>query len=271
MIYDPLKEIQNAWMHTLLDFRAWYIPDTAQTQEWKMRDVAQAMRTCQARMMDDSEAMLVAYRKNNNDPQVKVGASAALPILLTATAAVDAPPEVSKLLGTPYFVDVIIKGKFAKLRVIPKAIRAQVAFFAVSPHDARGISDQLCAYFADDKKRRFNVNFKLADDLRDDFRFTIFENELYPTSVPTEALNLSIFTVDVTLVGYVPQVVAVDGVEHTVDNGYDDTGKPITQAPVEDLVIIQADSFEDDRHSRVKTDRITGESTIEHNLKEPKP
>ena len=55
---DSLKCIQDAWYKLLVDFRAWYMPETIQTDEWKKRDIRIAIKSCPSRMMDDSEAML---------------------------------------------------------------------------------------------------------------------------------------------------------------------------------------------------------------------
>lgn len=262
--YDPLKAIQNAWVHFLLDFRAWFFPETEQTAEWKMRPLAQAIRSCPARMMDDSEAMIAEWRKNPND--TKTGATASMPVMLTATAMVDMPPEASQLVGTPYAVEAMIQGQIAQVRVVPKAIRAQIAFYATNPHDARAVCDQICTYATDDTRRKLDVEFSLGGDVKDKYKFIIFENTLYPSPAVGEALNLSIFTVDVTLVGYVPQVIGLGAQgENYIDHGYDQYGTP--QRGEHDFkVIVQSDMYEQDNdnaHTRIKTDPNTGETTVE--------
>lgn len=61
---DSLKSIQNAWYKQLVNFRAWYQPETQLTADWKLRAIGNAIKACPSRMMDDSEAMLSEYRKS---------------------------------------------------------------------------------------------------------------------------------------------------------------------------------------------------------------
>ncbi|MBF7682994.1 hypothetical protein I2F27_06595 [Acinetobacter sp. B5B] len=262
--YNPIKAIQDAWVRILLDFRAWYFPETKQTQEWKFRAVNQAIRSCQARLIDDAEAMLVAFRKNINTPEQKQGETAAMPVLLTSIAAVDMPPDIGQLLGVPYSVDVMIDDQFAKMRVNPTTVRAQIAFFATNPHDARSIASQFCTYLNDDAKRKIEVSFQVGKQTAKPFKFIVFDNNLMPSVVPSDAVNLSVFTVDVHLSGFVPQVfgLGLNG-EHCVNHGFDAQGIPMCAVDDDsDKVVIQADQF-DVRHSQVKADRDTGNITVE--------
>jgi len=61
---DSLKCIQNAWYKVLVDFRTWYMPETVQTMEWKAWQISTAIKSCPSRLMDDSESMLMEYRKS---------------------------------------------------------------------------------------------------------------------------------------------------------------------------------------------------------------
>lgn len=85
---DSLKCIQNAWYKQLVNFRAWYMPETQLTADWKLRAIGNAIKACPSRMMDDSEAMLSEYRKSQkHEEESKV----ILPVMLTATALTDQP------------------------------------------------------------------------------------------------------------------------------------------------------------------------------------
>lgn len=261
-IPDPLKAIQNAWYKMLVDFRAWYMPETQQTAEWKQRLIGRAIKSCQGRMMDDSETMLAEYRKAQN-AQVAGGATAFMPIMLTATAVIDQPPDVSQLKTVSYFVDVAIAGKPVKMRLVANTVRAQIAFFATNPHDARSVCAQICAYVDDDVKRRIQVQFDVGGGVKLPSTFTILENQLFPTPVPSEAINLSVFTVDVQLVGHVPQVLGLGGqFDNTVGNGFNPDGSAIDKPPIDDRVVVQADAF-DVGHTRVLADPETGDVTVE--------
>ncbi len=259
---DSLKCIQDAWYKLLVDFRAWYMPETILTKEWKKREIGIAIKSCQSRLIDDSEAMLAEYRKNQNT-DVVAGATAFMPIMLTATATIDQPPDTMQLLPMPYLVPVVIGDKQVRIRLIAKTVRAQIAFFATNSHDAKSVCDQFCAYVQNEDKRRFAVPFDMGNGHIQNSTFTIFENQLFPSPVPGEAINLSIFTVDAQLVGYAPQILGLGGPnDNDTGNGYDPDGKPI-EKPDHGLVVVQADQFAEDGHTRVLADNDTGEITVE--------
>ncbi|MFC6628603.1 hypothetical protein [Acinetobacter beijerinckii] len=259
---DSLKCIQDAWYKLLVDFRSWYMPETIQTDEWKKRDIRTAIKSCPSRMMDDSEAMLAEYRKSQN-AEVDGGATAFIPIMLTATAMLDQPPDTMQLLPMPYFVPVVIGDKQVQIRLIAKTVRAQLAFYATNSHDARSVCDQFCTFVQNEDKRRFQVPFDMGMNHIQKSTFTIVENQLFPSPVPSEAINLSIFTIDVQLVGYAPQIIGLGGPnDNTTGNGYNPDGS-VVDKPIQDLVVIQADQFTVDGHTRVLADRETGEITVE--------
>ncbi|MFY0034619.1 hypothetical protein ABTP97_23010, partial [Acinetobacter baumannii] len=105
---DSLKCIQNAWYKQLVNFRAWYMPETQLTADWKLRAIGNAIKACPSRMMDDSEAMLSEYRKSQkHEEESKV----LLPVMLTATALTDQPPDVNQLLPVPDFIETVIDEK----------------------------------------------------------------------------------------------------------------------------------------------------------------
>lgn len=241
-----LKCIQDAWVHRLFDFKSWFIPESIQTNDWKNRTASQSIRSCRAGIIDDAEAMLTAYRKNPNT--AITGDSAYIPIMLIATALVDQPPSVSALMNVPYFNDVLINNKLCKLRMINMSVRTQIAFFATNPDDARSVCQQFCSYMMDDTRRKFNISYELMDGFSDNFGAMVLENELFPAPVPLEQTNLSVFTVDATIVCSVPQVIPADGIGTTtnVDQGYDpNTGIPKTGV-INNGVVVQADMYVND-------------------------
>lgn len=249
---DSLKCIQDAWFKMLIDFRAYYFPETEQTAEWKLRDLKLAIKACPSRMMDDAETMLAEYRKSPNSD--KVGATAFLPILLTASAYIDQPPEVYQLLPMPYFVDVPIDGKQVKMRVTGKTVRTQFAFFATNPHDAKSICDEFCAYMQDDIKRRLNVKFDLWNGIIEESTFTVLENQLFPSPVATDSQNLSVFTVDVQLIGNVPVVIGLGGPFDTnTGNGFNPDGSAKQESP-DGKVVIEADQHSEEGHVHITAD-----------------
>ncbi len=258
---DSLKSIQNAWYKQLVNFRAWYMPETQLTADWKMRAIGNAIKACPSRMMDDSEAMLSEYRKSQTHGD---NSKVQLPIMLTATALTDQPPDVNQLLPVPDFVETVIDEKRVKVRLVPTTVRAQIAFFATNPNDLRSVIGQFCAYMSSSDNRRFNVPFQQWNDHVVNSTFTVFENELFPSPVPSEAVNLSISTVDIQLVGYTPNVIGFGGpFDQNTGNGYEPDGSATEQPAINDKVVVQADQYTPLDHQRVKGDRETGEITVE--------
>ena len=184
--------------------------------------------------------------------------------MLTATALIDQPPDVSQLLPVPYFVPVVIKDQLVKIRLIAKTVRTQISFYATNSHDARSVCYQFCTYMQDEDKRRVVVPFEMAGSHIEHSKFTVLENQLFPSPVPSEAINLSIFTIDVQLIGYLPQILGLGGQhDNNTDNGYNPDGSAV-EKPLQNLVVIQADKFAEDGHVRIKADRDTGAITVEN-------
>jgi hypothetical protein len=188
-----------------------------------------------------------------------------MPIMLTATALIDQPPNVSQLLPVSYFVPVVIKDQLVKIRLIAKTVvRTQISFYATNSHDALSVCYQFCTYMQDEDKRRVVVPFEMAGSHIEHSTFTVLENQLFPSPVPSEAINLSIFTINVQLIGYLPQILALGGQhDNNTDNGYNPDGSAV-EKPLEDFVVIQADKFAEDGHVRIKADRDTGDITMEN-------
>ena len=127
-----------------------------------------------------------------------------------------------------------------------------------------GDFDSIHAHMQDEDKRRVVVPFEMAGSHIEHSTFTVLENQLFPSPVPSEAINLSIFTIDVQLIGYLPQVLGLGGQhDNNTDNGYNPDGSAV-EKPLEDFVVIQADKFAEDGHVRVKADRGTGDITVEN-------
>lgn len=261
---SPLHCVQDALIGTVMrDFRRWMMAETEHADAWKARPLNESVAGCKARMIDDVEAMLADWRKNQNAD--KPGTSAFLPVALLATAAVTMPPDLSQLVGIPYWLDVAIPGQAegeehkVKMRTIPLAVRAQVVYFSTNPHDASSFANQFAAYMTDDANRRFDVLYELGGGVVDAWPMTVFENSLMPDSAQVGESNLSVVTVDFTMAGLVPQVI---GLRLDADGnpvGPDQTTDPDTPRPP-GLVVTDVDVLDPplDRHTHVHADPETG-------------
>lgn len=228
---SSLMSIQDGWIQLLADFRAWLKPESELVYNWKIAPFAQSIRAAKSTLVDDVEALIGEYRQNKNADVV--GTAARIPVLLTAVAQIEMPPDASMILGKPYFIPVVHPNdpdeRIVQMRVVPRATRAQLVFLSTNTHDISSIADQFCAYMTDDDKRRFKVHYDIGGGLVDAWDVTVMDNSLSPSQGYTDEKNLRIVTVDVTMVGFVPQFVGlgVGSVGGTVnpwdkvtDNGY---------------------------------------------------
>lgn len=274
---SPVECVQDAVVNLLADFRAWFMPQTSLGHAWKTRPFKQAVAACRAALVDDVEAMLTEWRKNENVEGVTVGSTARMPVMFVAVAPVQQPPSVDQIHGTPYWLGAMIPNTDnpVQLRTIPFFVKVQVVYASTNPHDVASICNQLCAYMTDDMKRRILVTYPIGAGVTDQWAATVLENELFPDNVPNEAKNIHIMSVDFNLIGLQPQVIGLDGLwDDVTDNGFDpQTGAMVgsnggqdTDLPELRDLIIKADAEDQDSgsHGQANADPEAGDSTVQY-------
>lgn len=211
-----LEQIQMAWGYILRDFRQWCKPEGKAMTAWKNAPLEKAILACRSSMVDDSEAMLKAWEEYNKDDDDKK--TTFLPVMTTAIAPIMTPPDLSQVIGRSEWLTGKIAhyDKLIEFRAMPSAFRCQIAFFCPDTHGAMMVANQFCLYFKNESKRTFKVPFEIgrADDgtpIVDEWDFRVLENSLFPDNAMTEYKNLTIVTVDCTIIGSIPIVVGADG------------------------------------------------------------
>lgn len=188
----------------LVDFKQWLMADTKTLQDWKKRP--KSIKACSSRLIDDFNAMLGQFRTKSEDNLI--------PVLLCAIAKVNMPPDVDKLRAVPYFRNAIMPNdkqkRHIKYRLIPSAYRVQIAFVSPDQDSVSSFLNQFCAYMQDDFKRRFDVEYQVASDVKTNFSMTVFDNSLFPDRASVEQDNLEVGLVDFTIGGYVPNIVGLN-------------------------------------------------------------
>lgn len=234
-IKSSLECIQMAWAYRLRDFRQWCKPEGQAVYAWKTAPLKQAILACRSNMIDDAEAMLKAWVENSNhvkNPTHK-GLSAFIPVMTTAIAAIQSPPEYEQVIGRSEWLNVVIPNdplqRVVQLRSIPSAFRCQIAFFCPDTHGAMMVANQFCLYWKNEAKRTFAVPFELGkvgnEKIIDNWQFRVLDNSLYPDTALSDYKNLTVVTVDCTLVGDIPVVGGLGGVwDEVTDTG--ETGTP---------------------------------------------
>lgn len=225
-IKSSLECIQQAWAYRLRDFRQWCKPEGKSVFAWKIAPLGQAILACRSNMVDDAEAMLKAWEENQNANTT--GRSAFIPVMTTAIAPIQSPPEYEQVVGRASWLDVVLpqdsQNRVLQMRTMPSAFRCQIAFFCPDTHGAMMVANQFCLYWKHESKRTFDVFFEVGMDgskiLTDDWAFRVLENSLFPDLASTDYKNLSIATVDCTIVGDIPIFIGLGGEwDDYTDNG----------------------------------------------------
>lgn len=254
------ERFQRAWGVLLSRFRSWSLADTADCRHWKTRPIKEAIRACAGRMIDDAEAMLDQYRRNENVGNTP-GSTAILPVMMTAFEPMPTIPDTASVKGVPYWLSIQVptdpSQRYARLRTIPTAIRAQVAFFSANPHTAFSLASQFCAFLTDEYDRQLPLVCDMGGGITDTWQLTVLDNTLFPSRVPTEAKNITIITVDVTLAGLIPHVVGLGGEWDS------ETDPAVTSQPLGEPVV-EVDFFADQTDYAVRwvVDVGTGEAML---------
>lgn len=211
-----LEQVQMAWGYILRDFRQWCKPEGKAMQAWKNAPLEKAIFACRSSMVDDSEAMLKAWDEYTRDDDDRK--STFLPVMTTAIAPIMTPPELDQVVGRASWLTTKTPhdDRIIELKAMPSAFRCQIAFFCPDTHGAMMVANQFCLYFKNESKRTFKIPFEIgrADDgtpIVDEWSFRVIENSLYPDSAMSEYKNLTIVTVDCTMVGSIPIVVGMGG------------------------------------------------------------
>lgn len=281
-LFSPLESVQQAWGYRLRDFRQWCSPAGQQSiRDWKRRRIEGAIIVAKTNMVDDAEAMLKAIQRAENDlasgDTTNSGTSVALPVMVTAISAIEAPPEFEIVKPNPNWVNVVVANdplqRVVQMRAAAVAYRCQVAFFAPDIHAASSIANQFISYWKHEQKRSFDVEYELGFAgtaiIKDHWNFKVAENTIYPDKISLDINTVHGITVDCTIVGLEPNVV---GLGHA-DDDITDTGEPDgsippnlppilgSRDPADQLnaFVIEADVIEENvRHDRVTIDPKTG-------------
>ena len=280
-LLSPMESVQEAWGYRLRDFRQWCAPAGQQSiRDWKTRRIEGAIIVSKTSMVDDAEAMLKAVQRTENaraaGNTTNTGTSVALPVMVTAISAVEAPPEYEIIKPNPNWVNVVVANdplqRVVQMRAAAVAYRCQVAFFAPDIHAASSIANQFVNYWKHEGKRSFDVDYEIGfagtSIIMDQWNFKVAENTIYPDKIALDISTVHGITVDCIIVGLEPNVV---GLGHA-DDDITDTGEPDGSIPPNlppigghrdppdklNTFVIEADVIEKDtRHTRVTIDPAT--------------
>ncbi len=220
------------------------VADTPAMQEFIARGLSKSIVWVPGRMVDDVEAMLAEWRKNDNDkssskPGGAPGLSSMLPVVMVGMskdftpAMADFGPAVGTAIDVANPSDP--HGRAFRLRLSVNEYRAQVVIVAPEPHTAHSIAMQFHLWANGAGGRRFKHWHEHAG-VRHDFPAVLEEIDLGAVDGKSDQKNLTILLVDLNIRATVPMFQSPKAAEAS-------DGAP---APAGYPVVVEVDGFNRD-------------------------
>jgi hypothetical protein len=202
-MFQPVKV---GFSKYLIEFYDSLIATTSQLQEFADRGMTQSIAWCPARMVDSAEDMLAMWQRSNSVDSTPVAPSK-LPVILIAMVKDYVPTsrEYTRQSAERQYVTIPNdpKERVFGLRYLSADIRTQVAIFAADEPTARSLAAQFCLFIDGMNKRQFHAVFDFANmDL--EWGVQLESSDTPAISVQTDAKNLTILAIDLTLRTAVP-------------------------------------------------------------------
>lgn len=180
-------------------------PTTKALAEYVQRPLNQAMLWAPGRMVDMAEEMLQAWQRDDSrgDPTPAY----TMPVILVALAKESAltEPRLHHAVANPEYVVLPDdpKDRLFKLRTFPGELRAQLAIAAHDEPTARSLASQVLLWTEAMPNRRFAATYRFAGfDVCWPVRIELAQEPAQ--LVPTEAKNLTLLALNLTLHATVP-------------------------------------------------------------------
>lgn len=200
-----LQPVKTAFGQYMTGFYESIVPTTKSLQEYVARGLAKSMVWAPERMVDAAEDMLAAWYKNDTDDAATQPPK--LPVVIVAMAKDYIPTgrdytrQVSELVDITLPDDV--KERYFKVRTIDGDVRAQIAIFAQDEPTAKSIASQFLLYIDEMPHRRFDARYTFAGQNLD-WPVQIESTDAPAMNIQTDAKNLTILAVDITLKAHIP-------------------------------------------------------------------
>lgn len=195
----PLKDAFGLFM------ARWYrelYGDTKAVQEFIARGFAHSCQWASGRMVDDAQAMLDAYRKNDNAPQ---GRNTLLPVVLVGMAK-DYTPMGADWGGRQIdrqLIQIEEGGSVYGYRQAMLEVRVQVVIIAAEDSTAKSLAAQFCMFAGFIRNRRFKAVHTFGQ-YSVEMPVVIENPDTIFMSVANDQKNLTILAGDLTLKAQIP-------------------------------------------------------------------
>jgi hypothetical protein len=200
-----LKPVRIGFGGFMGSFYASLVPTTPALQLFTTRGLKKSILWAPARMVDAAEEMLSAWQKNDTDSATTMPPE--MPVILVAMAKDYMPTgrDFTRQLADsiPVMLPGDAKERLFGLRVAAGDIRAQVAIFAHDTGTASSIASQFLLYLDTVHGRRFPATFTHAG-VTTEWPVQVESPDVPASSIPTDAKNLTMLIVDLTLKASIP-------------------------------------------------------------------
>lgn len=206
-----------------------FIPTTDAAQAFVARGFTSSVKWAAGRMIDDAEAMLESYRRNEN--ATAVNSNSRLPIIIAAMAR-DYTPTTGDWVGkqVPRHLVALTDEPNASVYGYAQSahdVRVQVAFFAAEEATARNMANQFCWFIGQPVNRRFNTRYQWGQYTLENQVMLETPDVIVTNAGGGEQKNLVILTVDLTFKVTVPHLDAPVPPAMTDGSGRNPEGYPV--------------------------------------------
>jgi hypothetical protein len=193
-------EYLNLWFNDLH-------PNTTQSQAFIDRGFANSVKWAAGRMIDDAEAMLSSYRRNENTDTVNQ--SSLFPIVLVALAR-DYTPTTGDWFGKQMYRHLVrfTDDEDASVYGYKQSahdVRVQLAFMAAEEPTARNLVNHFCWWLSQYTQRRFLTRYTWGEYTLENY-VMLETPDIIAQNVSTEQKNAVILSCDIQFKVTVPHV-----------------------------------------------------------------
>lgn len=204
-MFEPIKIAFSDFMKLYYEQ---IVPTTPQIKEFINRGVAKAILWAPARMIDQAEDMFAKYLRVDANKELKLATNPHdLPVIICAMAKDYTPSGRDYVRQIADAREIILpddpKERVFKVKTLSGDLRAQIAFFSTQEEIAKSLAAQFLLFLDETFNRRFWAKYTFAG-METKWPVHIEAPDSPAMSIATEAKNLSVLAVDLTLKVTVP-------------------------------------------------------------------
>jgi len=200
-----LEPVKAAFGQFMGRFYAEIVPTTKPLEAYITRGLAKSIVWAPSRMVDSAEEMLQTWQRNDTDNATTKPAN--MPVMIVGIARDYTPTgrDYTRQMADPEMVMISgdAKERVFSLRTVAGDVRAQVVLFAQDEPTARALAAQFLLFLDATPNRRFTAHYTFAGQAMD-WPVQVESPDAPAMSIQTEAKNLTILAIDLTLKATIP-------------------------------------------------------------------